>query len=79
MKKAWIAAARFIGIGWYVGLCIAGGFFVGRWIGQVLDQSEAFFSLLGLAVGVVVAVYGIYSGLSLLNRSEREDNENEEK
>jgi len=68
VRKTWIAAARFIGIGWYIGLCIVGGFFLGRWIGREL-HIETFGSLLGLAVGIVLAVYGIYAGYSLLNRN----------
>lgn len=79
MKKTWIAAARFIGIGWYVGLCIAGGVLGGRWIGQQLDQSEALFTLLGLAVGLVLAVYGVYASYMLLMKGEQGDNDEEEK
>ena len=72
VMEKWIAAARFIGIGWYVGLCIVLGFFGGRWIGQKVG-SEVFFSLLGVAVGIAMAVYGIYSGYSLLKGKDRED------
>ena len=68
VRKTWIAAARFIGIGWYISLCIVGGFFLGRWIGREF-QIEVFGSLLGLAVGIVLAAYGIYAGYSLLNRN----------
>lgn len=71
MKKVWLAA-RFIGIGWYVGLCIAGGFFGGRWVGRALDQNEALFSLLGLALGVGIAGYGIYASYALLGRKGNE-------
>ncbi|MBM3131621.1 MAG: AtpZ/AtpI family protein [Chloroflexi bacterium] len=77
MKKTWIAAARFIGIGWYVGLCIAGGFFGGRWVGQKLNQSEVFFGLFGLAIGVGLAAYGIYASYVLLNKNARDENEHE--
>lgn len=79
MKKTWIAAARFIGVGWYIGLCIAGGFFAGRWVGQKLDQSEVFFSLLGLAIGVLLAAYGVWEAYSLLTKNGQEDNEKEGK
>ena len=72
MKKTWIAAARFIGIGWYIGSCVVGGFFLGRWVGQKLE-SEVFFSLLGLGVGVLLAAYGIYAGYSALSKKDLDD------
>ncbi|MDD5095563.1 MAG: AtpZ/AtpI family protein [Dehalococcoidia bacterium] len=78
MKKPWIVAVRFIGIGWYIGLCIAGGVFLGRWIGQKVG-AETFCSLMGLAVGVVVAVYGIWIAYSLLNRNGLANKEDKEK
>ena len=74
MKDIWIAAALFIGFGWYVGLCITGGFFLGRWIGQQLGF-ETFLSLLGLGVGISFAAYGTYTGYSLLNKSSVEEGE----
>ena len=72
----WVLAARFIGIGWFIGLCIVGGFFLGRWIGREL-QIEAFGSLLGLAIGIMLAAYGIYAGYSLLNRNDVDDDRQE--
>lgn len=78
MKHPWIAAARFIGIGWYIGLCIVGGFFGGRWVGHQFDI-EVFSSLLGLAVGIFIAAYGVYSGYSLLAKKGQNSHEDEEK
>ncbi|MFO8009211.1 MAG: AtpZ/AtpI family protein [Dehalococcoidia bacterium] len=78
MKNPWIAAAQFIGIGWYTGLCIAGGFFGGRWVGQQLGQSEVFFGLLGMATGVVVAVYGMYVGYTVVRQKVNKGNDEEE-
>jgi len=77
VKKTWLAAARFIGIGWYIGVCIAGGFFGGRWGGRAVDQSEVFFGLLGLAVGVGVAAYGVYASYTLLSGKRGNDHEHE--
>jgi Putative F0F1-ATPase subunit Ca2+/Mg2+ transporter len=65
VKKPLLAAARFIGIGWYVGLCIVGGFFGGRWVGQKVG-AETFCSLAGLGLGVVIAIYGMWEAYSLL-------------
>jgi uncharacterized protein YneF (UPF0154 family) len=53
---------RFVGIGWYIALCILLGTLGGRWLGQKLNSnsSEVIFTLLGLGVGVIVAFFGVY-------------------
>ncbi len=76
MENPWIAAARFLGIGWFIVLCIVGGVFGGRWIGQQVGN-EVLFSLLGLVAGVMLAGYGVYQSYSLLKKAE--ENEKEEK
>ena len=50
---------RLVGIGWYVGLCIAGGGFGGRWLDRQLETSPIL-TLLGLAAGIAIAVIGMY-------------------
>jgi len=50
---------RLIGIGWYVAVCIGGGATVGVWLGDKF-QSSLFFTLLGLAVGIGLAILGMY-------------------
>ena len=50
---------RLLGIGWYVALCIGGGiiggYFLDRWLGL-----SPVFTLLGLGVGLTLAVVGMY-------------------
>ncbi|NQT71680.1 MAG: AtpZ/AtpI family protein [Chloroflexi bacterium] len=78
MNDAWITAARFLGIGWFIAVCIVGGVFGGRWVGQQAGN-EVVFSLLGLAVGVMLAGYGVYESYLLIKKSENKDNGKEEK
>ena len=50
---------RLLGIGWYVALYILGGGFGGLWLDNRLDLSPLF-TLLGLALGIGLAVIGMY-------------------
>lgn len=50
---------RLLGIGWYVALCIGGGAFGGLSLDGWLDLSPLF-TLLGLGVGIALAVVGMY-------------------
>jgi uncharacterized protein YacL len=62
MGTRWAGVIRFIGIGWYIAACILLGALGGRWIGQKLDgrSSEVIFTILGLILGLIVAVFGVY-------------------
>ena len=59
MGRKWAALLRFVGIGWYIGICILLGTLGGRWLGQKLD-SEIFFTILGVVLGVLAATLGVY-------------------
>ena len=62
MGKRWADVIRFVGIGWYIAICILLGFLGGRWLGQKLDgnSTEIIFTLLGVGLGLIVAFYGVY-------------------
>ncbi len=62
MGKRWADVIRFIGIGWYIAVCILLGFLGGRWLGQKLDgnSTEIIFTLLGLGLGLIAAFLGVY-------------------
>ena len=75
MGRRWAEAARFVGVGWYIAVCIVGGLFGGRWLGQKLDgSSEAIFTILGLCLGLVVAFFGVYRMLKPI-MSEKQNND----
>ena len=52
-------ALQLLGIGWYVAVCISVGGLVGHWLGQRF-QFDPLLTLLGIAMGIAVAVYGMY-------------------
>ncbi len=50
---------RLVGIGWYVGICIAGGSFGGLWLDRHFDTGPLL-TLLGLAIGIGIALAGMF-------------------
>jgi ATP synthase protein I len=55
----WTAALRLTGVGFFIGISIVGGTFAGLWLDGKFNTSPIFI-LLGLFLGLVVAVYGVY-------------------
>ena len=49
MEK-WVYAFRFVGIGWYIALCIGGGIFGGIWLDSHFGSS-IIFTLAGVFLG----------------------------
>ncbi len=66
-----IPALRLMGIGFFIGICIAGGAF-GGW---KLSGEKPLFMIIGLLVGLVVAVYGVYRMIRpLMNNKQDKEN-----
>ena len=64
--RRWQAALRFIGVGWYVGLSILGGVLAGLWLDDRFS-TRPLFVIIGLLLGMAVAVYGVYKMLALIS------------
>ena len=75
--RKWAVAGRLIGIGWYIGLCIAGGIYGGRWLDERLD-TKIIFTLVGLFLGLAVAFWGTYRLLSPLLKEAQGKNKEED-
>jgi F0F1-type ATP synthase assembly protein I len=66
-------ALRYLGVGWYVALCIVIGVLGGRWIDGQAGTSPIF-TLLGIVLGAIAASYGIYKMVRpLLRESETKE------
>lgn len=63
----WVLAARLMGIGWYIGISVAGGILGGIWVDNKLGTSIVF-TLVGVVLGLTVALYGTYRMISPLMR-----------
>lgn len=71
--ERWAAALRFTGIGFYVGVCIAGGIVLGVWLDGKYKLSPLF-TLLGLGIGLFMAFYGTYRMLREVLGGGKNDN-----
>jgi len=57
--KRWQAALRFIGVGWFIGICIVLGVWGGLWLDNKFGTTPIFI-IVGLLVGLTIAFYGVY-------------------
>jgi len=70
----WAAALRLTGVGFFIGICIVGGTFVGLWLDDKFN-TEPLFMIGGLLLGLVVAVYGVYQMIRpLMNNRKNKEN-----
>ena len=67
----WVYAFRFVGIGWYIALCIGGGIFGGIWLDSHFGSS-IIFTLAGVFLGLVVAALGTYRMIEPLIREQND-------
>ncbi len=63
MKPRWVWALQFVGVGWYIALCIVLGTLGGVWLDRRLG-TVPLFSLLGILGGVALGFYGLYRMLA---------------
>jgi ABC-type molybdate transport system permease subunit len=70
MEK-WVYAFRFVGIGWYIALCIGGGIFGGIWLDRHFGSS-IIFTLAGVLLGLVMAALGTYRMIEPLIREQND-------
>ena len=66
------AALRLAGVGFFIGICIAGGAFGGYKLGG----GKPLFIIIGLVVGLALAFYGVYQMLRpLMNNRRNKEND----
>ena len=58
-RRTFAYAMQLVGIGWYVGFSILLGVLGGRWLDRTVGTLPLF-TLLGLLLGLGVALYGAY-------------------
>ena len=59
MSPGVMIALRLVGLGWYIATCILIGVVVGVWVDGILGTAPIFI-LIGLALGLLSAFYGLY-------------------
>ncbi len=55
----WVAAARLVGVGWFIGICIILGVAGGLWLDDKFNTTPVLV-IVGLILGVIIAFYGVY-------------------
>ena len=65
-------AMRLIGVGWFVAMCIGGGAFGGLFLDRQLNTGPLL-TLVGMCVGIAIAVVGMYRMLMAILNSPREE------
>jgi ATP synthase protein I len=72
--RRWAAAMRLIGVGWYIGSCIVLGVVGGLWLDNKFS-TRPILAIVGLILGIVLALYGVYRMLLPLirNKKNKED------
>jgi F0F1-type ATP synthase assembly protein I len=66
-----VPALRLTGIGFFIGICIAGGALAG-W---KLSGEKPLFMIIGLVAGLVIAVFGVYRMIRpLMNNNQDKEN-----
>ena len=65
----WVAAMRLTGVGFFIGGAITLGVFTGLWLDEKLSTS--LFWIIGLVLGLIVAVYGVFRMLLPLIKNKR--------
>ena len=58
-RRGFVLAVRLLGLGWYVALSIILGAFGGHWLDGRLG-TDGVFILVGVSLGTIVALYGVY-------------------
>ncbi len=69
--KRWRIALSLIGVGWYIGLSIIAGVLGGLWLDNRIN-TKPLFVIIGLILGIVVAVYGVYRMLIPLIKDDQD-------
>ena len=65
--RRWVAALRFIGVGWFIAISILLGVLGGLWLDSKFG-TRPILVIVGLILGLVVAFYGVYRMLLPLMR-----------
>ena len=69
--KRWQTALRLVGVGWYIGISILLGIIGGSWLDSRYG-TQPLWVIVGLLLGIIVAIYGVYQMLLPLIKSKND-------
>ena len=68
----WAGAMKLVGVGFFISTSIIGGVMAGLWLDNKFN-TEPLLVFVGLLLGLVVSIFGVYEMLLPLLQKERED------
>ncbi len=70
--KRWAAALQLIAVGWYIALSLLIPSMIGLFIFDRKFNSTPLFTLIGLGLGTLIMVYGVYRMIRQVQKAEEE-------
>lgn len=70
--KRWAAALQLVAIGWYIALSLLIPFLVGLWLDKRIFDTFPLLTFIGLGLGTVIMIYGVYRMLRQFQAAEEE-------
>ncbi len=74
MIRRWVIALQLIAVGWYIALSLLIPFGIGLWIDKKILNSFPWFTFIGLGLGTLIMVYGVYRMLRQFQAAEEKQN-----
>lgn len=77
--KRWAAAFQLMVLGWYIALSLLIPFGIGLWLDKTKFNSFPLLTLIGLGLGTLIMIYGVYRMIRQVQKAEEEQAKNNKK
>lgn len=70
--KRWAPVLQLVAVGWYIALSLLIPFGIGLWLDKTKFNSFPLLTLIGLGLGTLIMVYGVYRMIRQVQKAEEE-------
>jgi len=74
--KRWAAALQLLALGWYIALSLLIPTLIGLWFDKKQSNPFPLFTIIGLGLGTIIMIYGVYRMIRQVQKAEEEQNKN---